>query len=208
MGRPLIDLTGKRFTRLTVLLRSDNKGVKVVWLCQCDCGKTCLAHGHDLRLGKHRSCGCLHLDSITKHGKASGRSGRSAEYNSWQSMKDRCLNTSATGYEFYGGRGVRVCQRWLESFESFLSDMGSRPSGTSLDRIDVNGNYEPENCRWATRKEQNRNMRSNNWIIINGEKKTITDWAAESGVSVSGIRWRLKLGITGEALLAPARGSK
>lgn len=124
---------------------------------------------------------------MSNHGKS-----KSPEYVNWCSMKNRCYNPKATYYENYGGRGIYICERWLHSFESFLADMGHRPSPKhTIDRIDNDKNYEPTNCQWITRAEQNRNMRSNIKITYHGETKNLTDWAKTMGMSFGGLRCRL-----------------
>jgi len=162
-----MDLIEQRFSRLVVKARVENKGTKAAWICDCDCGSTTVVVSCALKSGKTRSCGCLQREKqsarVTKrntihgHNKA-GTGNQSRTWTSWSSMKKRCTMQSHISYPDYGGRGISFCERW-ETFTNFLADMGERPEGKTLDRIDVNGNYEPNNCRWATLSEQQQNKR-------------------------------------------------
>ena len=152
----IVDLTGQRFGRLVVIEKTDQRsGRHIIWKCKCDCGKETFINSGNLRRGNTTSCGCLQKERVTTHGKR-----YSEEYRSWNMMKDRCYNPNNKSYKDYGGRGITVCDRWKDSFENFLEDMGPKPSSKhSIDRINNDKKYEPNNCKWATQTEQNRNKR-------------------------------------------------
>lgn len=189
------DLTGKTFGRLTVIaLSSITSNGDAKWLCSCSCGGESVSFGHNLKAGRATSCGCYAKENMSKvkktHGHASDNR-RTLTYRSWESMKERCYNVNSTNYKYYGERGIVVCDRWLESFDNFLTDMGERPSGCSIERIDTNGNYEPDNCKWAFDKEQAINRRNSLVWVVNGERyESSRDAATALGVRQSVIhRW-------------------
>lgn len=144
---------------------------------------------------KTRSCGCIHTETITTHGKSS-----TPTYSSWSKIISRCHDVNNEHYRDYGGRGIAVCDRWRK-FENFLEDMGDRPIGTSIDRIDTNGNYEPSNCRWATPKEQSNNTRRCHVVTIDGISKNVSQWAESTNVRRETIFARIRAGKTGRDLI-------
>lgn len=172
-------------------------------VCLCECGVVKSVKNALLRCGKTESCGCLKMEALQKrvrHG-YNRQNSRNPEYDAWNNMRARTGNSKASNYEYYGGRGIKVCERW-NSFENFISDMGNRPSDKhSLDRIDVNGDYCPENCRWATKKEQARNCRNSVYITCNGETKTLAEWEEITGIRRKTISSRIKSGRSVEEAL-------
>lgn len=191
MGRR-IDLLGQRFGRLTVIEETDRRANgSILWKCRCDCGNTVLVRSNHLRRGGVLSCGCYNRDIITKHGDKDN-----PLYHTLQCMKDRCYNSNAQEYENYGGRGIKVCDEWLESYESFRdwAMANGYRKGLSIDRIDNNGDYSPDNCRWATMKTQCRNRRSNHLLTINGETHCIAEWGEIANIIPSRISKRLERG--------------
>ena len=191
-------LTGQRFGQRVVMRAVNARMVET----RCDCGVVAVVVLRDLRCGKGLACSrCARV----RHGHAQRSNGQpsSREWNSWYGAKQRCFNARATHFAVYGGRGIAMCSRWRESFGAFLADMGPRPSGTSLDRIDTNGNYEPGNCRWSTHKEQHRNRRDTVMLTARGETAPVIVWADRLGIKVGTIHSRLRRGWSPEEALAP-----
>ena len=192
MGK-LSDLTGLKFGRLTVIQRSGTKNGHVAWLCKCDCGKTIVTIGNLLKSGKSKSCGCKKIetcgDTHRIHGKSNTRL-----YIAWQHMKQRCCNPKNDRYKYYGGRGISICEDWMqfEPFEQWALSNGYEDELT-IDRIDVNGDYCPENCRWVTWETQQNNKRNNNIIEAFGEKRTLAEWSKISGVNRTTIQKRINV---------------
>lgn len=214
MGKKALELTGQVFGRLLVIERGGSTAAKKIkWICLCNpelggCGKTVEVIGSGLKSGHYISCGCYHRESCiarsTKHGYALQGSKRNT-YTTWCAMIQRCTNSNNPNWENYGGRGIKICTRWLK-FENFLEDMGEKPKNKTLNRIDNNGNYDPSNCEWSTCKEQNRNRRSNHLISLNGVTKTIVEWAEEIGFPYSTLNARLQRGMSDEeAITTPLR---
>lgn len=199
MGK-VIDMTGQRFGKLTVISQAETKNNRAMWLCQCDCGNEKIVAGKHLRNGMVKSCGCYIREYLkeckTKHSKCNSKL-----YYVYNGIKDRCYNSNKKGYKNYGGRGIVMCQEWLNDFMSFYNwaiengySEESKRGEYTIDRIDNNGNYEPSNCRWITIREQQKNKRNNRYITFNEETKTLTDWSLSLGFSVDTVRRRLKDG--------------
>ena len=190
-----VNIAGQRFGRLVAQHElPERKCQKIMWFCLCDCGKTVEVFGANLRRGNTKSCGCLRSELVgagnTTHGH-SKRGQMSREYKSWANMITRCTNTSDPHYMYYGGRGIAVCDRWLNSFENFLSDMGTCPADLTIDRKNNDGNYEPDNCRWGTKIQQMNNTRRNATLTFSGETKTVAEWARSVGLPYSVLHSRI-----------------
>lgn len=178
-----LDLTGMVFGDLTALEISEKRNGKILWLCRCTCGAEKSIYATHLVRGNTKSCST---------GGTHGFGKKTPGYLTWIAMRTRCFNKNHIAYEQYGGRGITVCERWRESFLNFYQDMGPRPDQMTLDRINGNGNYEPSNCRWATSKEQQNNMRSNQFVVVNGVRLTIAMQSERLGVNYHTLYSRLK----------------
>jgi hypothetical protein len=197
----LNDLTGRRFGRLTAIARATAQGTRVYWVCMCDCGTEKFVRAAHLYGGKVLSCGCLGAELASKrahagvlHKNMDGHSNTPA-YSTFMSMRQRCNNKNNRHYHYYGGRGITICERWRE-FANFFADMGDRPPGYSLDRINPNGHYEPSNCRWVPKSEQPNNTRANHLVTHNGKTQNIARWAKETGIPYKTIAARIAAGET------------
>lgn len=186
----LIDLVGEVFGRLTVIEREGSKQGEAAWRCRCECGNESVVRGSHLRERPGtRSCGCLGVDSIKTHGLS-----RTREYSSLRCAIRRCTDPRDVSWDRYGGRGIRVCQRWLDDPQTFVEDMGERPLETTLERLNVNGDYEPSNCVWATNADQHRNRRDNLNISIDGDSRCLKDWSETLGINYGTLKYRFHNG--------------
>lgn len=193
-----IDMTGEKYNRLFVISYfGKDKGRKSMWLYKCDCGKECIVDGYKIRTGKTKSCGCLSSElakgRLTTHGMSSSRI-----YSIHNAMNERCFNSNTIEYHNYGGRGITVCDEWkgrkgFENFAKWAFENGYADN-LSIDRIDVNGKYEPSNCRWITHKEQCNNTRFNKIIEYQGEKHTLKEWSEILKIPYKRLKRRLDLG--------------
>lgn len=187
----MIDLLNKTFNKLTVielLPLVPNKPRK--WKCICSCGSTATTTSYALRSGHTKSCGCIQKEKIKTLNLSHGKTG-SAEIKIWYKMRDRCMNPKSKSYKHYGARGISICNRWMDS-SLFLSDMGTRPSPHhSIDRIDVNGNYEPSNCRWTTHTQQANNRRNTKQYTYNNDTKTIPEWCKALNLNYKNVNLRI-----------------
>lgn len=188
------DLTGQIFGRLFVLEFKYHRKGKSYWLCRCECKREVTVSGGNLRSGHTQSCGCFRNEQTSQRRRTHGKT-LSREYNIWCAMLQRCHNPRSAAFADYGGRGIRVCPRWHESFENFLADMGKAPTGRhTLDRADNQQGYSPDNCRWATLKTQGRNKRSNHLVTFAGQTLCLTEWSEVTGIKQSTLRERLRRG--------------
>lgn len=189
-----IDITGQKYGRLTVisLSHSDKRGERF-WLCKCECGKEITASGYKLRSGNTKSCGCLQKEMRDAGLHKTHGMTNSKLYYTWENMKHRCQDPKNAMYKHYGGRGIKVCSEWADSFQDFKEWALTHRyrEGLSIERIDVNGNYEPENCKWITLKEQYLNRTDSHMVTAFGKTQTIREWADETGLKYDTIERRL-----------------
>lgn len=190
----LIDITGQKFSRLTVVrleeLKKRKIGTMAMWRCVCDCGNISIVSGGSLKQGTSRSCGCLQKELVSIRASTHGAS-KQRSYRIWAGMLSRCNNKSAKDYKYYGGRGVKVCERWM-NYSYFMSDMGEPGIKYTIERIDCNGNYEPTNCKWATLQEQSLNKRTSVKLEFDGVVLNLKQWATKLGMCEASLRGRLK----------------
>jgi hypothetical protein len=191
-------IVGQRFERWTVVRTGERKGAHPATLCVCDCGTERVVRTELLRNGKSKSCGCYRDEKATTHGRS-----HTPIHNIWLAMRRRCSLPSDNSYERYGGRGIKVCDRW-QVFENFLADMGERPSSKhSVERENNEGDYEPGNCVWAVKLVQANNTRSNAYYTLDGETLTLAQWARKRGASYKAVHARLNRGWSLERALLP-----
>jgi hypothetical protein len=190
------DLSGSKFGQLLVIRKLPKiSNIAVSYICLCDCGIYKNIQAQSLKNGVTKSCGCLRIKATKErcqtHGNRVNRH-KTDEYVAWTSMKERCYNEKNTHYKRYGGRGIIVCDRWRHSFEIFLADMGKKPSPKhSIDRIDNDGNYEPSNCRWATKKMQYSNRSDNRWLEYKGVRLILSDWSRKLKIDNASMYYQL-----------------
>ena len=197
-------MIGRVFGRLTVLGYSHTKKARKFYNCACTCGNKALVCSQELKTGDTKSCGCLRREPSSSPTFKHGLSGSRA-YQSWIDMRNRCHRPDNHHYKNYGGRGIIICNRW-SSFEAFFEDMGDRPTGLQLDRIDNDGNYEPSNCRWSTVKVNARNRTNNRIVTVNGETACLTEMAERYGINPISANYRLSKGWShNDIFLIPVR---
>jgi len=207
--RHCVDLTGQSFGRWTVIGPAPHINGKPAWACRCGCGHIKDVRANSLRTGRSQSCGCIRNErtskALTIHGATKSGGKKTRAYEAWVGMKERCYNPNRKNYRDYGGRGIVVCDRWRKNFVAFWNDLGDPPDGLSLERINNDGNYEPKNCRWATRAEQSANRRCSIYIDLRGRRLSAAEWAAETGLSQNIIRKRIMRGwLPMDAVSTPA----
>ena len=189
----LLDLTGKRFGRLVVLNKQGHKGKLIAWRCKCDCGNETVVSVSNLLNNSTKSCGCLAREIYSSVNKTHGMT-NTPLYKTWKNIKTRCYNHKCQKYKNYGGKGISMCKEWLDDFMSFYkwSNENGYETGLTIDRIDVDGNYEPNNCRWVNWKTQQRNKSNNVYVEFNGKKVCLKEYAELKGISYDKARYEVK----------------
>ena len=197
------DLSGQRFGRLCVIERAPDNPKRpgvTCWSCLCDCGNSLVVAGGSLASGNTKSCGCIRIELITKHGNT-----KHPLYETWRHMIRRCHDETNKGYRHYGARGISVCDEWRgeDGFHRFAEDMGPKPAGLTLERVDNDGPYTKENCEWATYTTQERNRRYNRLITYDGKTACLSEWAELLGLSSQALAWRINSGMPLDKALRP-----
>ena len=186
---------GDKYNYLTAIKFSHKIKTSQCWFFKCDCGNEKVFFVNSVKQGNSKSCGCLKIEKATIHGMEGTKT-----YKSWNAMKTRCLNKNDKGYKNYGGRGITICPEWMK-FENFYKDMGERPKDRSIDRIDNDGNYNKENCHWATRTEQQNNKRNNRFLTYQGKTQNIKQWSEELNIKAKTIGTRIHRGWNDKKIL-------
>jgi hypothetical protein len=203
MPQKVIDITGQKFNRLTVIERSHFKNKNTYWKCICECGNETIIRGRAIRNGETKSCGCLNKEVVSKNSKTlklkhGGCVKKNSLYTAWMNIKGRCSNKNKPEYKNYGGRGIRMYSSWKNDFSEFKEWAlnNGYEEGLTIDRIDVNGNYEPNNCKWATRTEQANNKRNTVYVMYEGELRSINEVSKLTGLRQQLLQSRKKKGLT------------
>lgn len=192
MPRPIKDISGKIFGRLTVIEMVGRVDNRTICTCKCECGNMIDVRADQMQYGKIKSCGCIEKERINK-ARNGIRMQNLYEYDSWMNAQERCYSEKSNRYHRYGARGIKMCDKWLSSFEDFLFDMGKKPSRNyTLERIDNDGDYCPENCKWLEKELQPKNTRRNVWYEIKGKRQILSDWARDMYMSPKGLSYLLK----------------
>ena len=197
---PFKSMIGIRYNRLVAISKVGRGSGGIVYNFQCDCGNQKQLEGRLVRSGKSGSCGCLRSEYMASKNAKHGYAG-TPTYETWQAMKNRCCNKNQPVYKNYGARGITICDKW-QTFEGFLEDMGERPDGLTIERVDNNKGYSKDNCIWATIEQQNRNTRQNKFITHGGETLCMKDWARKTGIPYPTIQDRRRKGLSPSEILA------
>lgn len=211
MGK-FIDLSGKKFGRLTAIERRGRSGSFAMWFCHCDCGGESLVRSGNLRSGNSTSCGCQAVEAVISRSKTHGQSvgyKSTPEHRAWKQALNRCRNPNLRSWKDYGGRGISMCPEWEASFQTFFDYVGPRPTDQhSLDRIDVDLGYQPGNVRWATPDVQNSNKRPRRTLVVEGEKLSVREASRRCGLNYKTVKHRLWKGWPDQKILLPARSKR